>query len=69
MQRVSSYDNLKHVQQTLHNHFEPFQYELKYKESGELICVQPIEKPIAVKEMLSNLKEVLKKTKYVKLFF
>ena len=44
------------------DYFEPVQCELKNKESGELLCVQPNQKPIMVKEKpLESDKEVLKK--------
>ena len=48
------------------DHFEPVQCELKNKETGELICVRPNQKPTTVKEKLSESEEVLKKTMYVK---
>ena len=48
------------------DHFEPVRCELKNKESGELICVRPNEKPTTVTEIPSNSEEVLKKTMYVK---
>lgn len=49
------------------DYFEPVQCELKNKQSGELLCVQPSQKPTIVKANLSESDEdVLKKTMYVK---
>ena len=43
------------------------QCELKNKQSGELLCVQPSQKPTIVKANLSeSYEDVLKKTMYVK---
>ena len=44
------------------DYFEPVQCELKNKQSGELLCVQPSQKPTIVKANLSESDEdVLKK--------
>jgi len=49
------------------DYFEPVRCELKNKQSGELLCVQPNQKPKVVKEKpLESDEEVLKKTLYVK---